>query len=339
MLNGETVMDIRALRRQGWSIRAIARHMGVSRNTVRRYLRKAGEPEYGPRPPMGSKLDPHKDWLTQRVRAAHPVRLPATALLPELRERGYDGGLTVLRTFLRTLRPAVEPEPLVRFETGPGEQMQVDFCTVRPGRERLSAFVAVMGYSRTAYVRFVTDERLETLLACHEEAFAFFGGVPRRVLYDNVKTVVVQRDAYGPGQHRFQARFRDFAGHFGFVPRLCRPYRARTKGKVERFIRYLRGSFIGPLRSRLAQAGLALDAVTANVEVARWLREVANARVHATTGRTPLDMLAEDRQQLLPLPPPWPGQAVSLPASGHADIPLQRPLAVYEALLRAQVQQ
>ena len=120
-----------------------------------------------------------------------------------------------------------------------------------------------------------------------------------------MKTVVLERDAYGLGQHRYQPRFRMFAGHYGFLPRLCRPYRAKTKGKVERFNHYLQESFYHPLRTRLAQSGLILDAATANVEVGKWLRDVANKRVHGTTGRVPEELLAEEQTALQPLPSPW----------------------------------
>jgi transposase len=123
--------------------------------------------------------------------------------------------------------------------------------------------VATLGWSRAAYIEFVSDERLETLLSCHEHAFLAFGGVPREVLYDNMRTVVQERDRYGHGQHRFQAGFLDFARHCGFRPRLCRPYRAQSKGKVERFIRYMRGSFWLPLASRMAAEGLVVDAAAA----------------------------------------------------------------------------
>ncbi len=200
---------------------------------------------------------------------------------------------------MTSLRPQFEPEPLVRFETAPGEQMQVDYCCLRPGKHRLSAFVAVLGYCRAAFVRFVSDERLETLLDCHEQAFAFFGGVPRKVLYDNMKTVVIERDGYGPDLHRFQPQFKDFAEHHGFQPKLCRPYRAKTKGKVERFNHYLKHSFAYPLTTRLKQAGLVLDVTTANAEVGIWLRDVANLRTHGTTGESPAELLKQERPFLI----------------------------------------
>ena len=334
MQTGEEVMEIRILRRHGMSIRGIAAHLGVSRNTVRKYLREKGEPCYGPRGPLPSKLDAFKTYLKQRLASAAPHRIPATVLLKEIKELGYSGGSTILREYLNGLYPLAVVEPLIRYETQPGEQMQVDFCSVRAGSDRLSAFVAVLGFSRTAFVRFVNNERLETLLSCHEEAFAYFGGVPRRVLYDNMKTVVIERDCYGPGRHRFQPGLKDFAEHQGFAPKLCRPYRAKTKGKVERFIHYLKHSFIYPLASRLKQVGLKLDAFTANAEVGIWLRDTANTRIHATTGQAPSVLLAQERLHLGAVVP-WLPHFSSVATSRQlidAERPLQRSLAVYETL-------
>ena len=122
-------------------------------------------------------------------------------------------------------------------------------------------------------------------------AFAFIGGTPHEVLYDNMRAVVIGRDVYGPGKHRLQPGFRDFTHHHGFLPRLCRPYRAQTKGKVERFIHYLRHSFFVPLDSRLRPLGLKVDATTANLEACKWLRDTANMRVHGTTERIPAELL------------------------------------------------
>jgi transposase len=201
VLLAEGAMEIRILHRQGLSAREIARRTGHSRNTVERYLRSEEVPRYTPRPPVAGKLSPHEAWLAERVRSASPERLSAVALLRELRERGH-GGITILRERLAALRPALPPEPVVRFETEPGRQVQVDWAVVRRGADPLSVFVAVLGHSRAAYAEFVTDERLETLMACHEAAFASFGGTPREALYDNMRTVVLGRDAYGPGLRR-----------------------------------------------------------------------------------------------------------------------------------------
>jgi transposase len=333
MVGSEAALEIRVLHRHGKSIREIAREMGVSRNTVRRYLRDDEAERYGPRPLRSTKLDPFKRYIVERLAAAVPERIPASVLLTELRERGYSGGYTMLKVFVASLKPPEAAEPVIRFETEPGEQMQVDWAVIRRGENRLSVFVATLGWSRATYVEFVTDERVETLIEAHENAFLAFGGTPREVLYDNMRTVVLERHGYGRGRHRFHPGFLDFARHCGFRLRLCAPYRAQTKGKVERFIRYLRHSFYVPLASRLAQEGLIVDRETANLAVGRWLREVANVRVHGTTGEIPAERLTIERVQLQPVPTPYGGRSVrSLQKPVSAPIiGLQHPLSFYDA--------
>ena len=338
MLVAEEAVEIRVLKRQGKSIREIARTLGVSRNPVRRYLRSEGLPRYE-RDARPSKLDRYKQYINERAKAAAPDWIPATVLLRELKALGYQGGYSILKDYLATLRPVAEPEPLIRFETDPGRQMQADFATIRRGRERLSVFIATLGWSRAAYVEIVSDERLETLLGCHERAFFHFGGVPREILYDNMRTVVIDRDHYGPGLHRYNRTFLDFAHHYGFLPRLCRPYRAQTKGKVERFIGYLRSSFYIPLASQLRPEGLKVDRDTANARVGSWLREIANARVHATTGAIPADRLELERERLQPLPDPWRGLIQSASPQSPAPPPVgyQHSLRVYDELITAEL--
>jgi transposase len=334
MVGAEAALEIRLLHRHGKGVREIARETGLSRNTVRRYLRDEGAVRYKPRPRRATKLDPFRAYVAQRLAAAAPEVIPASVLLTELRERGYAGGYTMLKAFVASLRPAPVAEPVIRFETAPGEQMQVDWAVIRRGADRLSVFVATLGWSRAAYVEFVTDERVETLITAHENAFLAFGGVPREVLYDNMRTVVAERNGYGRGQHRFHPGFLDYARHCGFRPRLCQPHRAQTKGKVERFIRYLRGSFYVPLASRLAQDGLVVDREAANVAAARWLREVANRRVHGTTGEVPAERLSLERAHLQPVPAPYGGRSVrSLQAKApeRTIIGLQHPLSFYDA--------
>jgi transposase len=228
----------------------------------------------------------------------------------------------------------------VRFETAPGEQMQGDFTTIRRGRCPLKAFVATLGFSRATFIRFTEREDSETLLSCLREAFQAFGGVTAEVLFDNATTVVVERDAYGPGNHRWHAGLKELADEYGFRPRLCRPYRARTKGKVERFNGYLKGSFVTPLAATLKSVGLLLDATTANAHVGRWVEEVAQQRIHGTTGEKPAVRLELERLSLLPLPT---SITMPLPARHWHDLhevalpieSLQHPLTVYEQLLEA----
>jgi transposase len=294
-------------------------------------LREAEARRYGPRAPRPCKLDAYKDYLRQRVEQARPRWIPAAVLLREICERGYDGGISQLKAWLAPLK-TVTPEPVVRFETPPGQQMQADFTVVRRGRDPLLALVATLGYSRATFVKFTTREDAATLCACLREAFDYFGGVPEQVLFDNTKAVVIERDAYGDGLHRWNDELRQLAEECGFKPRLCRPYRAKTKGKVERFNGYLKGSFLVPLAASVNAAGLKLSVEMANVHVHRWLDEVANVRVHGTTGAVPAVRLAEERALMLPAPAlkatPRLPQRVALPVES-----LQHPLAVYDELL------
>lgn len=195
-----------------------------------------------------------------------------------------------------------------------------------------STLLCAMGYSRASFVKFSRGEDAATLCAGLREAFDYFGGVPEHVLFDNAKSVVIDRDAYGQGLHRWNDALKDLAEECGFTPRLCRPYRAKTKGKVERFNAYLKGSFVVPLVATVEASGLKLDAQMANMHVRRWLDEVANARVHATTKAVPAVRLAQERSVMLPAPAlkatAMIAQRVALPIES-----LQHPLSVYDELL------
>lgn len=338
-------MQIKIMRKQGKSLRTIACELGCSVNTVRKYLEDGTAPAYQGRVKRESKVAPFATYLQQRVAAAAPDWIPATVLWREICAQGFDGSERTVRSFVATLRPVRTPDPLVRFETIAGDQMQVDWIEFRRRKgDSLFAFVATLGFSRASYVEFVTDMRLNTLLACHANCFTWFGGVPRRALYDNMKTVVIERDAYGPRLHRFQPGFLDFAKHYGFQPELCRPYRAKTKGKVERMNGYIRRSFYVPLVARLKLAGLQLDVVTANVEVWRWLREVADVRSHGTTKLRPGTQLVVELPSLQNLPQPYPALIkTAIPASGKQlhdrfqnwIAPLQHPLSIYDQMMGA----
>jgi transposase len=333
MLNDEDYMQIKILLKQGNSIREISRLMKISRNTVRRYLKAEQKPKYHRKNNRVSKLAPFHSYLQKRIADAKPNWLPGAVLFREIKELGYTGGIRIVNSYISQLKPKIKEEPIVRFETNIGQQMQVDWVVFQRGR--LSAFVAVLGYSRASYVEFVTNEKLETLLNCHTNAFEYFGGVPKEILYDNMKTVVIERNAYARHQHRFQPGFLDYAHHYGFVPKLCRPYRAQTKGKVERFNRYLRESFYYPLVSKLRPLGLTLDPQLANYEVKKWLRDIANQRLHATISQIPNQLLLEEKEYLKPLPFGYTGKIIQAPAVHQAkSISLQHPLSLYDDLLK-----
>ncbi|SHF31539.1 Integrase core domain-containing protein [Ruegeria intermedia] len=194
--------------------------------------------------------------------------------------------------------------------------------------------MGTLGFSRFSFVWFADNERFETLIEAHERFFDAISGVPQTVLYDNMKTVLIDRNVHGPGQHRFHAGFRQFAKHHGFSPRMCAPYRAQTKGKVERFNRYLKESFVWPLESRLKAQGVILDADTANAHVGQWLRDVANPRIHAETKERPVDRFVQEAGCLLPRGPAWTEIAPSLPADLRDLHVPQHDLSVYDAIGR-----
>ena len=303
MLNEEVVLEIRIMARQGIGVRAIAREMGVSRNTVRRYLRDQDALKGStPGPGRPSELAPFQDWLRKRVNGAAPRRLPATALHREIAAMGYTGSVRTVRRFLATLQPKIEPEPLVRFETAPGHQAQMDWGEYRLGDRKIYCFVGVLGFSRQLYFEYVDSMRAEVLVACHRRMFQAFGGVPREVLYDNMKTVVTKRDAYARGSHRFHDDLWNLAKELGFRPRLCRPYRPKTKGKVERMVGYVADSFFHPLVTKLELLGEPVDLERLNAEARAWCQAVANVRTHGTTGVQPLLRLPEDQAAMSPLP-------------------------------------
>jgi transposase len=336
MLTEVEGMEISILRKQGKSLRRISKYTGRSINTVRKYASGKIKVGYKKRAARPKKLDPYKSYVRSRLTMAAPHWIPATVIYREIKAQGYPGEIRQLRYFMETLKPKVVVEPLIRFETDPGRQMQVDWAYFEYKHVRLYAFVATLGYSRMSYVEFVEDMQINSLINCHEHAFNFFGGVSRDVLYDNMKTVVIKRNAYGSGQHRLHPRLRDFAKHYGFMPRLCKPYRAQTKGKVERFIRYLRTNFFVPLTATLKAANLDLDCDTANAEVLKWLNEVANQRQHQTINDKPINRMSEERAALLPLPTYYNDKVIMLKESDPVHIPMlevpQHDLSIYDAI-------
>ena len=302
MLTEEESMEISILLKQGFSLREISKKTGYSVNTVRKY--KAGQkPSYKQRHVRKpTKLSHYEVYIQERLEAVSPHWIPATVIFREIEALGYTGKIRQLRYFMAKLKPNTSVEPIIRFETPAGNQLQVDWAHFSYMGEKIYAFIAVLGYSRMAFVRFTKDMKIETLLECHQQAFEYFGGVPKYCLYDNMKTVVIKRNAYGSGQHRLHAKLYDFAKHYGFMPKLCLPYRAKTKGKVERFVSYLRYSFFTPLIGRLKMAKLCLDLDTVNTEVNYWLEEVANCRIHNTINQQPIARFAREKLHLQSLP-------------------------------------
>ncbi|MFQ5974331.1 MAG: IS21 family transposase [Alphaproteobacteria bacterium] len=294
---GEMLM-IHDLRRQGLTVSAIARRLGRDRKTVRKYIgRGLAAPAYGPRAPRPRLLAPFESYLRERVRA-YP-EMTGRRLLREIRELGYTGGYTAVTDFLRRVRPVAAAGFERRFETPPGRQAQVDFAqfktvfTDEPGRVRVVwLFSFVLGYSRYLWGRYVLHQDLQTVLRCHVAAFEAIGGVPAEILYDRMKTAVIGVDA--EGAIVYNRALLDLARHYGFHPRACPPYRAKTKGKVERPFAYIRDDFF------LGRAFRNLEDL--NDQFTEWRESVANVRVHGTTNRVVAAAFAEEHPALEAVP-------------------------------------
>lgn len=332
-------MTIKIYKEQGMAIKQISRKTGLARNTVKKYIHAEGSPCYQARPSRPSKLDPYKAYIQERIDAARPDWIPASVLYREIQAQGYTGKDRLLRLYLAKYKSAVPHDPIVRFETEPGQQMQVDFTIIHRGPDALKAFVATLGNSRASYVYFYNHERTEAWIDGLKRSFDYFGGVPKEVLFDNAKTIMIERDAYDKGHHRWNPKLAALAEDYGFMPRVCRPYRAKTKGKVERFNRYLKESFIVPLKATLRAAGLQLDVPTANAYIGPWLSDVANNRIHGTTGKIPNQLLHLEQAAFLPLPVSRGNQTIHTSiVLNHGPTPIesmQHPLSVYDQYMEA----
>jgi transposase len=298
VISKEEFTVIHTLKKRGYSIRAIAKIVGLDRRTVTKRLKEPVLQQYK-KITYKSKLDPYKEYITKRLQQALPDKIPSTVIFEEIKKYGYDGKIRIIQTFIKSLQLAVTPkEEIIRFETKPGYQAQVDWTIIRAGKKPIYGFVMVLGFSRMAFVYFTDNMRQETWQECHIKAFEYFGGVPQTLLYDNLKSVVIQRDKYGKNQHGFNNNFLEFAKD-NFIPKLCKVYRAKTKGKVERFNLYLKCNFYVPLKSALKGSDIAITHNLLNNKIFSWL-EYANARVHDTTKKKPIDMFGEEKSLLQP---------------------------------------
>jgi transposase len=324
---------------QGLTLTAIAERVGCERRTIRRWIaagavdRDPTAVAYGPRSTVPTKLDPYKPLIRERL-TTYP-ELTAVRLFDEVRAAGYTGSLTQLKIFVRQIRPQPVPEPPVRFETPPGHQAQVDWarCPL-PWGVRWGLFV-VLGYSRLLWLQCYARQTLRTLMTGLETAFAYLGGVPTELLFDQLKAVILEDHRPAGGRVLENPEFLRFAAHWGFRIRACRPYRAQTKGKVERPVRYMRQSFLYG-RSFAGDADL-------NAQALHWLDQVANVRVHATTHEAPRLRFERDERACLQPLALRPYQSFVLvpdapPPVTRAPVPRvpveRRSLAAYAALAR-----
>jgi transposase len=292
MKRSGTIHTIHELFAQGKSIHAIAREVGVARNTVRRYLR--GKPEAVARPKRGSILDPYKAQIHQWMQEDHLYN--CEVMLERLHEQGYRGNGTILRDYVRPFRPRnVGHQPVLRYETKPGEQMQYDWGEVQyehQGQPRkLYAFTAVLGYSRMRFVIFVKRCDTPTMIRCMMEAFEYFGGLPKAALTDRMKSVFLAMEDDVP---KWNPLFADFMAALGVAPRVCKPYKPQTKGKVERSVGLIKDNFWPGVRFT--------DIDDLNEQARRWC-DRRNQKVHRTTRCIPMERWREEH--LSPLPPDY----------------------------------
>lgn len=339
MYSRETRVLLRHYLEQGVGKAELARRLGVSRRTVYHWIETAQLDRdlddeavgYKPRPPVSRKLDPYRGIIEARLQAF--PRLTAERLFEEIKAAGYAGGYTQIKDYVRQIRPRQIEEPVRRFETPAGFQGQVDYATFNLPWGRRYALVVVLGYSRLLWLRFYPRQTMQALFTGLESAFEAFGGVPQELLFDQMRSVVVGDERLSKGALVMNTEFLRFAAHWDFRPRACRPYRAKTKGKVERPIRYVRESFFYG-RTFLNDADL-------NAQAERWLQKTANRRRHRTTDEAP--QLRFERDECYTLKPlaqtPYPRlHRVAPPAASPKPVyqveVQRRPLSVYAEAVR-----
>lgn len=333
-------MLLRHYLEQGIKKAELARQLGVSRRTLYYWVESGqldreldGQPvQYRPRPPVSCKIDRYRAILENRL-ATFP-KLSAVRLHEEIKAAGYQGSYTQVKACVRQIRPTLPPDPVVRFETPPGHQAQVDFAEFQLPWGKRYALVVVLGYSRLLWVRFYERQTMAVLMRGLEEAFGFFGGVAAELLFDQMKAVIIEDQREVGGRVLENGEFMRFAAHWNFRIRACRAYRAKTKGKVERPIRYVRENFFYG-RTFLNDADL-------NTQTRHWMERTANPRLHRTTMEIPnVRFEREERALLRPLAPhPYrqvmPSTAPVRPKPAGLPQVERRPLAIYDQLVQVQ---
>lgn len=233
-----------------------------------------------------SKLDPFKDYIQQRI---NEYPLSALRIYREIQEQGFTGKYTIVKDYLRKIRPDERITAILRYETKPGVQAQVDWgeCDHIDEDEQLRkvyCFSIILGYSRMRYVEFTLSTDVYTFIQCHNHAFAYFGGYTQEILYDNIKQIILKR-AIKPKDNAWNAKFEDYFTYHGFIPRLCKPYCPQTKGKIENSIGYVKRDFLlGGVFSSLSDM---------NQQCMHWLNRVNNT-VHGTTNEIPVERLKRE---------------------------------------------
>jgi len=336
---GDLEQQLVMMRNQkGWPIRALARHFDISRNTVRRILRKHAKSRdegndilklHGLKAPIvrPSKLDPFEETI-RKIMEKYP-KITGLRLFEELISAGYDGGISILRDRLRSLRPSPKQTPIIRFETDPGIQGQMDWSPytinfLKTGKAQVQCFSYILAFSRRHFIDFTPRRDFYTLIRRHQDAFLHFGGVPAQCLYDSEKTVVLRWEA---GRPLLNPAYSAFITHYLVRPIICQRGRAQTKGKIERPFQYVEGNLL---------CGREFQDLEDLRACARWwMREKSDLHLHETTGRSPLELFLEQEQAALtPLPiHPYDSAEVALRVcnlDGYIDFETNRYPVPYE---------
>jgi len=286
-IDSQIIFEIHRLNDLGWTERKIARHLRISRPSVNKYLLPAKAPVK--RVQINSKLDAYRDRIKELLEQDPEVKAPV--VLQRIGKEGFDGKITILRDYLKTLRgQRAFRTPFIRFESSPGQQLQIDwghFGTLPYGNSMRKLYA--LCYSRTAYVEFTHSQNQQSLHQALLNAFVYLGGSTEEMVVDNMLTAVIERQG---SLIRFNDAFLDFLRIFHITPIACNVASPHEKGKIENTIKYLRQNF-WPLRTFT-------DLCDVNGQVRNWLDTVANVRVHQTTGKRPFDRLADVRLRPLP---------------------------------------
>jgi transposase len=293
MYKEQKIMDAKIMQAKGLRQWEIAETLGVTERTVRNYLK--APPRKKERKKRASKLDPYRS--TVRAIIEENPHYNIELLFEKLVASGYQGKTSILRDCAAKIRKRVLTEAVIRFETMPGQQAQVDWKEfgmqeVNGRQQKLYAFVMALGYSRMPYIQFTADMKTDTLRACHIDAFKYFGGVPKEILYDNMRTAFVPDN---DGNFKASRALSELASHYGFVPKRCRVRRPQTKGKVERTIGYLSGNFW----ARIKTEGTSL--VDLNESVLEWI-DVVKDKAIGGMNQTRAERFCEEKGHFLPLP-------------------------------------
>jgi transposase len=290
MLNLENLMEIYKFREQGLSISAISRETGLDRKTVRKHLKqgKSKAPEMKKRIKKPSKLSFYETDIAYFIRGPQKEWPPATVIYEELLQKGYDGSLSLIQKWLKQYKQIHFPKVVIRYETKPGQQAQVDWGEKKiqedkSGRsKKVYIFCMTLSWSRNRFVYFFPKADMYYFLLGHKLAFSYFGGIPQEILYDQNRCVVLKP---GLKNAEYNHKFMDFARHYGFYPQLCAPYRPQTKGKVENLVGYVKKNFLTTQHTH--------NLSILNQNGHGWLKKVNN-KVHSGTAKIPFRQLEKE---------------------------------------------